>query len=132
MNVLPEKFEDFDLYISSHDGLKSGRAQVKSCHPDRANSVGLGTKADKWSNGGENDFVVAVWLGLIRKLVPPEYWIAKKRDVGTFVRSFSNWRNRERRFGLQPNSRFIELKPEWKNNWSAFEQFQPPRDQLVS
>jgi hypothetical protein len=34
VNVLPERFEDYDLHISKAGGSLSGTVQVKACHPD--------------------------------------------------------------------------------------------------
>lgn len=135
VNVLPETFEDYDLLIGKKGGDLLGTVQVKSCHPDRMahgqDSIELGRKSNSWSEAKEHDYVAVVWLGSILSLEPPKYWIATKKEVGNYIRMFQ-WPNREHRFGLVSGSRYRPLKPEWKNNWRVFAEFQPPMEQLVS
>jgi len=119
--LLPENFSDDDIIVGAKDASRIGFIQVKSCHPDRANSFILREENEDWVDSPDNCFVVFVWLGSPKKNEAPRYWIATKREVGQACKAHSahgthNW---ERRFF--PSS----LNPEWENNWSVFDQYLP-------
>ena len=63
--LLPENFSDDDILIGGKDGLALGYVQVKSCHPDRADSFRLCKEHEEWLNAENNSFVVFVWLFLV-------------------------------------------------------------------
>jgi hypothetical protein len=133
VNVLPERFERIDLAISNFEGTKTGTVQVKACHPDRADSIDLGRKADNWVNDDDNDFVVIVWMGSTVLRDPPVYWVATKPEVGRLIKSLSSkWHNRERRFALTRWSRHYQLNPKWRGRWEIFEAFQPREPDLIT
>jgi len=131
VNVLPETFEGFDLTIRNFGGSRTGTVQVKACHPDRADSIDLGRKADDWVNATKDDFVTVVWLGSMTLKDPPQYWIVSKPEFGKHVRQFK-WRNRERRFAVGKKSRHRPLQQQWKGNWEAFKDFQPNDESLMT
>jgi hypothetical protein len=119
--LLPENFTDDDIMVGNKDASRICFIQVKSCHPDRANSFILREEQEEWLDSPDNYFVVFVWLGSPQKNESPRYWITTKSEVGLACKSHSahgtnNW---ERRFSLS------DLKPEWENNWSLFEKFLP-------
>ncbi len=118
-SLLPENFSDDDILAGKKDGTDVIFIQVKSCHPDRSKSFILSDAAEKWIRAGENKFVVFVWLGSLKDNEPPQYWLAKKKDVGKACVSHSahgkdNW---ERRFYPK------DLDPSWKNNWELFRKY---------
>ena len=120
-SLLPENFSDDDILIGKKDGNAIGYIQVKSCHPDRANTFILRETDEKWINAKDNQFVIFVWLGSPKKNEPPQYWIAKKKEVGEACVSHSahgtsNW---ERRFSIST------METEWKDNWDVLEEFFP-------
>jgi len=120
-SLLPENFSDDDILLGKKDGSETAYIQVKSCHPDRANSFILRKTNEKWVSAPDNQFVVFVWLGSPKKNEPPRYWIASKKEVGEAcvehpAHGTSNW---ERRFSLK------RLHPEWEDNWRAFEKYMP-------
>jgi len=119
--LLPENFSDDDIMVGSKDASQICFIQVKSCHPDRANSFILRQENEEWVNAPENYYVVFVWLGSPKMNEGPKYWITTKHEVGKACIEHSahgtdNW---ERRFSLR------RLKPEWENNWSLFNPYQP-------
>ncbi|MFH1015265.1 MAG: hypothetical protein V1762_05040 [Nitrospirota bacterium] len=119
--LLPENFSDDDIIIGKKDGKLLGFIQVKSCHPDRANTFILRETDEKWKNADDNQFVVFVWLSSPQKNESPKYWIARKREVGIActrhpAHGTSNW---ERRFSPK------DLDPEWENNWNILKEFSP-------
>jgi hypothetical protein len=81
--LLPENFLDDDLIVGRKDGSRLCFVQVKACHPDRAKSFILRETDEKWTRAQENEFVLFVWLGSPRKNESPQYWVAKKKDVGS-------------------------------------------------
>jgi len=120
-SLLPENFSDDDILLGKKDGSETAYIQVKSCHPDRANSFILRKTNEKWVSAPDNQFVVFVWLGSPKKNEPPRYWIASKKEVGEAcvehpAHGTSNW---ERRFSLK------RLNPEWEDNWRVFEKYMP-------
>jgi len=115
--LLPENLSDDDLLAGSKDGTRQCFVQVKSCHPDRADSFILRESDERWHEASANRFVVFVWLGSPAKNEAPRYWVAPKSEVGLACighRSHGtpNW---ERRFYPQ------DLPPAWENNWPAIE-----------
>ena len=121
-SLLPENFSDDDVLAGSKDGSRMCFIQVKSCHPDRADSFILRESDEKWCDASPNQFVAFVWLGSPRKNEAPRYWIARKSEVGqACVRHHAhgthNW---ERRFGL------AGLPASWENNWKLIEDWLSP------
>lgn len=120
--LLPENFSDDDIIIGKKDGSAVSYIQVKSCHPDRANSFILERENEKWVQAPDNQFVIFVWLGSPKDNESPRYWIASKRDVGEAClrhparQTHQNW---ERRFGLRM------LNRQWENNWGLFDKYLP-------
>jgi hypothetical protein len=117
--LLPENFSDDDLIAGMKDGTRQCRIQVKACHPDRAKSFLLEETHERWTTAAENEFVVFVWLGAPRANEAPQYWVAKKKDVGDACVAHNqhgthNW---ERRFYLR------DLPSDWHNNWRAIENY---------
>ena len=117
--LLPENFSDDDILFGKKDGKKFGYIQVKSCHPDRSNTFILKEKDEKWIMANNNQFVVFVWLGSLKKNESPRYWIAKKKEVGVACKKHSahgtsNW---ERRFSLD------DLDKKWQSNWGLLENY---------
>lgn len=115
--LLPENFSDDDILFGQKDGEVLGFIQVKSCHPDRANTFILRETDEKWIKANNNQFVVFVWLGSPKKSESPKYWIARKKEVGITCKKHSahgttNW---ERRFS--PNN----LNKKWENDWALLE-----------
>ena len=115
-SLLPENFSDDDILAGMKDGSRTCIIQVKSCHPDRANSFILKKENERWIGAPRNQFVVFVWLGSPSKNESPRYWIATKRQVGKACLSHpahgtSNW---ERRFWIK------EMPSRWENNWALF------------
>lgn len=129
-SLLPENFSDDDLIIGKKNGDKIGFIQVKSCHPDRAESFLLKEKDENWTGANENQFVIFVWLGSPIKNESPRFWITTKKKVGEMCISHSahgtsNW---ERRFSIKEKGRDVKencnyLKDEWENNWKIFNEF---------
>lgn len=120
-SLLPENFSDDDILIGGKNGDAIGYIQVKSCHPDRANTFILRETDEKWVNSKDNQFVIFVWLGSPKNNESPQYWIATKKEVGVFCKSHpahgtSNW---ERRFSLE------NLNPKWKDQWNILNNFMP-------
>jgi hypothetical protein len=123
--LLTKNFADEDLMIGSKDGSKFGYIQVKSFHPDRADSFRLKDKHEQWVNSAENQFVVLVSLGSVKRNENPRYWIATRREVGKacLTHPCHGTKNWERRlFPDHQNSR-LRLNPEWENRWALFEQY---------
>ncbi|HAJ44591.1 MAG: hypothetical protein UV53_C0019G0004 [Candidatus Azambacteria bacterium GW2011_GWE1_42_9] len=117
--LLPENFSDNDILFGQKEGNKLGYIQVKSCHPDRANTFILRETDEKWTKANTNQFVVFVWLGSLRSNENPKFWIAKKRDAGLAcikhsAHGTSNW---ERRFSPE------NLNRHWENNWALLEEY---------
>ena len=122
--LLPENFSDDDIMVGKKDGEDIGFIQVKSCHPDRANSFILKEENENWENAASNQYVVFVWLGSPSKNQSPRYWVTTKRDVGKACKDHpchgtKNW---ERRFSINGP---ICIKQEWENNWDVFKKFTP-------
>lgn len=120
-SLLPENFSDDDILIGKKDGELVGYIQVKACHPDRANSFILKNTDEAWVNADKNKFVVFVWLGSPIENESPEYWIARKSEVGRACMEHpqhkkSKW---DRRFSR------ADLNPIWKNNWELLKDFFP-------
>lgn len=120
-SLLPENFSDDDILIGKKDGSDTGFIQVKSCHPDRANTFILRETHEQWVNAPDNQFVIFVWLGSPKKNESPRYWIASKKDVGNAcirhpAHGTENW---ERRFFPK------DLDPKWDNNWDVFKKYMP-------
>lgn len=116
-SLLPENFSDDDILFGQKDGEVLGFIQVKSCHPDRANTFILRETDEKWIKANNNQFVVFVWLGSPKKNENPRYWIARKKEVGIACKKHSahgtsNW---ERRFSLN------DLNKKWENDWTLLE-----------
>ena len=110
--LLPENFSDDDILFGQKDGEIVGFIQVKSCHPDRADTFILRETDEKWIKTNNNQFVVSVWLGSPKKNGSPKYWIARKKEVGIACRKHpahgtTNW---ERRFSIS------DLNDNWLNN----------------
>ena len=119
--LLPENFSDDDILIGNKEGTEVGFIQVKSCHPDRSSTFILRAGNEEWINAPDNEFVVFVWLGSPRKNESPQYWIARKRDVGQAcidhpAHGTTNW---ERRFSPK------DFNPSWKDNWALLRKFMP-------
>ncbi len=117
--LLPENFSDDDILFGQKDGEVLGFIQVKSCHPDRANTFILRETDEKWIKANNNQFVVFVWLGSPKKNESPRYWIARKKEVGVACKKHpahgtTNW---ERRFS--PN----DFDKEWLNNWGILKNY---------
>ena len=115
--LLPENFLDDDILYCQKNGESIGYIQVKSCHPDRANTFILRETDEKWIGANDNQFVIFVWLGSPKRNESPKYWIASKKTVGMACQRHSahgtsNW---ERRFSL------TDLEKKWKNNWALLE-----------
>lgn len=131
-SLLPENFSDDDIMLGVKDGGSLGWVQVKSCHPDRGNTFRLIQDNENWINSEDNSFVVFVWLGSPKKNESPQYWIAKKKDVGDLLRRTfpKDSKNRERRFapdlasGL-PTWKYDRLEEKWRNNWNLFDDYRP-------
>lgn len=116
--LLPENFSDDDILFGSKGKRVLGYIQVKSCHPDRANTFILRETDENWINANSNQFVIFVWLGSPKKNESPKYWIARKKDIGIACKKHSahgtsNW---ERRFSPQ------DLK-NWEENWILLTNF---------
>ncbi len=125
--LLPENFSDDDIMVGGKNGSKLGFVQVKSCHPDRADSFILDESAEQWVAASDNQFVVFVWLGSPSANESPKYWIARKKDVGKAciehpAHDTKNW---ERRFGVN------YMPANWKDNWSAFDIYRPDSTEQV-
>ena len=119
--LLPENFSDDDILIGKKGGESVGYIQVKSCHPDRARSFILRENNEEWETAADNQFVIFVWLGSPQKNEGPQYWIARKKDVGRACREHSahgttNW---ERRFAPE------DLEQSWKDNWGLVKDYLP-------
>jgi len=117
--LLPENFADDDVMAGGKDEMHLCFIQVKSCHPERSKSFILRAAHEQWEEAPENQFVVFVWLGAPGKNESPQYWVARKRDVGFActqhpAHGTSNW---ERRFKVR------DLPPEWHNAWDAIESY---------
>lgn len=117
--LLSENPANDDILIGNKDGKSPGYIQVKSCHPDRASSFILRVTDEAWAKAKDNQFVVFVWLGSPRTNASPEYWIARKKDVGRAcirhpAHGTTNW---ERRFAPK------DLNPTWKNNWDLLKDY---------
>lgn len=120
-SLLPENFSDDDILIGKKDGSKVGYIQVKSCHPDRANSFLLRQTHEQWIDAPNNQYVILVWLGSARSNGKPRYWVALKREVGQACMNLpshgtDNW---ERRFLAR------HLNPEWEDRWGLFSDYMP-------
>lgn len=120
-SLLPENFSDDDILLGKKDGTALAYIQVKSCHPDRASSFILRETDERWVNARNNQYVVFVWLGSPKKNESPEYWIARKRDVGQacikhLAHATHNW---ERRFACN------DLNASWKANWALLREYLP-------
>jgi len=120
-SLLPENFSDDDVLVGTKDATAMGFLQVKSCHPDRAESFILKESDEKWTEAPENQYVVFVWLGSPQKNESPQYWIATKKEVGRAcvehrAHGTTNW---ERRFYLS------DLRAAWKDNWQTLSRFMP-------
>lgn len=119
--LLPENFSDDDILFGQKDGRVLGYIQVKSCHPDRANTFILRHTDEKWIKANNNEFVVFVWLGSSKSNEGPKYWIADKKAVGIAckkhptLRNYNGTTNWERRFSLD------DLNKKWENNWALLE-----------
>ena len=129
-NILPEGFPDADVAFTDYNGDVKGFIQVKSMHPDRANSCDLGRKADSWINAPNNHYLIAVWLGSPKLKESPVYWIATKKQVGKYIKSFAPYKNRERRFAPDLESKlskwpYLRFPKEWRNRWDIFDVFSP-------
>jgi hypothetical protein len=125
--LLPEYFPHDDILVSDKDGTVSGYVQVKSCHPDRANSFYLTEAEEAWSSEGPNKFCVLVWLGSTAHNTPPRYWIALKREIGKLCMGVLreqnvNPTNKERRLSLD------KVPANWENRWSHFDAYLPRAD----
>ena len=117
--LLPENFSDDDILFGQKDGEIVGFIQVKSCHPDRADTFILRETDEKWIKANNNQFVVFVWLGSPKKNGSPKYWIARKKEVGIACRKHpahgtTNW---ERRFSIS------DLNDNWLNNWDVLKNY---------
>ncbi|HWW03522.1 MAG TPA: hypothetical protein VNZ64_27715 [Candidatus Acidoferrum sp.] len=117
--LLPENFSDDDIMVGRKDGSRLCFVQVKACHPDRAKSFILRETDEKWTRAKENEFVVFVWLGSPRKNESPQYWVAKKKDVGSacVAHSAHGTHNWERRFYPK------DLPSEWRDKWPVIEDY---------
>ena len=127
--LLPENFSDDDILIGTKDGVGLGYIQVKSCHPDRGDSFRLSESDEKWTGEPSNKYVIFVWLGSPRKNEPPRYWIATKKEVGSYCikHSAHGTSNPERRFFISQtsNPRRICLKPRWLDQWGILDKHLP-------
>ena len=117
--LLPENFSDDDLIAGTKDGKRLCFIQVKSCHPDRANTFILRETDEKWKDTPENQFVVFVWLGSPKKNESPKFWVTTKKAVGLAclkhpAHGTDNW---ERRFSS------TQFPDEWENNWTEIVQY---------
>ncbi len=117
--LLPENFSDDDLIAGTKDGRLLCYIQVKSCHPDRANTFILHETDEKWKDAPENHFVVFVWIGSPNKNESPKFWITTKKAVGlrcveNSAHGTVNW---ERRFSPK------QFPDEWESNWTEIVQF---------
>jgi len=120
-SLLPENFSEDDILIGRKDGSEIGYIQVKSCHPDRANTFILRETHEQWINAPDNQFVIFVWLGSPKRNEGPKYWIAPKKEVGNScikhpAHGTENW---ERRFSPK------DFDPNWENNWDVLKKFMP-------
>ena len=120
-SLLPENFSDDDILAGKKDGSDICFIQVKSCHPDRANTFILRENNEQWVNASDNQFVIFVWLGSPKKNESPRYWVALKKDVGDAcikhtAHGTSNW---ERRFSPK------HFNPNWENNWGVLQKYMP-------
>jgi hypothetical protein len=122
--LLPENFSDDDIVIGKKNGQLLGYIQVKSCHPDRADSFILTKSDEEWERARPNQFVVRVCLGSPRKNENPRYWVARKSDLDRLcnchpAHGTSNW---ERRFWLKD----IEQSwRKWEDNWQLLKRWWP-------
>jgi len=128
--LLPENFSGDDIMIGKKDGSDIAFIQVKSCHPDRADSFILHKNHERWIDAADNQFVIFVWLGSPKKNESPRYWIAPKKDVGEAClkhpeHGTDHW---DRRFFPQdsgpdrvPDS--ARLNPKWEDNWGVFKRY---------
>lgn len=117
--LLPENFSDEDVMAGGKDEMRLCFIQVKSCHPERSKSFILREGHERWQEAPENQFVVFVWLGAPGDNEPPQYWVARKSDVGAAcakhpAHGTSNW---ERRFKAK------DLPPEWHSDWGLIESY---------
>jgi hypothetical protein len=137
--LLPENFSDDDLIIGRKGGSEVGYVQVKSCHPDRANTFELYEKHASWEGALDNQYVVFVWLGSVKRGESPVYWIAKKSEVGRACAELTkhvqnpNRERKELRFapdlasGLNPKWKYKgRLEERWRNDWGLFDRYRPP------
>jgi len=131
--ILPKNFADDDVMIGDRKGTRIGYIQVKACHPDRANSFYLKEKNEEWINADDNQFVVLVSLGSPKTNGKPEYWVAKRKDVGKFCLTHSchGTHNEERRVYIK-NPKYPDASLElnenlkkWKEQWELFDDFLP-------
>jgi len=120
-SLLPENFSDDDIMIGKKDGSEISFIQVKSCHPDRANSFLLRKSDEKWVDCPDNQFVVFVNLGSPKKNEKPRYWLATKKQVGQACINHPahNKKNWERRFSLRG------FYPQWEDNWTLLKEYMP-------
>ncbi|MEM3161164.1 MAG: hypothetical protein QXJ74_10315 [Nitrososphaera sp.] len=132
--LLPENFSGDDLIIGGRNGKALGYVQVKSCHPDRADTFLLKEEHEKWVSAKDNEFVVFVWLGSAKKNESPVYWIARRKDVGYACVNLrpSNKNIKERRFapdeesGLNRKWKYpTRLEKKWRNDWAIFRSYMP-------
>jgi hypothetical protein len=120
--LLPENFSDDDILIGDKAGNHVGFIQVKSCHPDRASTFILRENSEQWISEAEKKFCAFVFLGSPKTLEGPNYWIARKSEVGRVcvghsAHGTSNW---ERRF--RPD----QFPVVWENQWTLFDRYCPP------
>jgi len=128
--LLPENFSDDDIIIGKKGGETIGFIQVKSCHSDRGRSFHLSKKNEKWANAKGNEFVVLVYLGSPTNNEITRYWIAKKLEVGAFLKNYP-YDSKERRIYLK-NEKYplvsLELNEQlkkWENQWKIFDEYLP-------
>ncbi len=136
--LLPENFSDNDIILGGKNGKAFGYIQVKSCHPDRANTFRLNEKNEAWVNAKDNEYVVFVWLGSQKKQNShPAYWIARKKDVGAFCIRHrpKEPSNTERRYAPDEESKLVpktshpRIPKEWRTNgWDMFSEYMPASD----
>lgn len=127
VSLLPENFPEDDIMIANKDGSEVGYIQVKSCHPQRANSFILHDKDENWADVSKtkNDkerYVVFVDLGNPTSCGSPSFWIATRSEVGQACISHSahgttNWERRFSRGNLSERNR--------QDRWGLFDRFLP-------
>src|SRR3990170_380486 len=83
--LLPENFSDDDILFGQKDGEIVGFIQVKSCHPDRADTFILRETDEKWIKTNNNQFVVSVWLGSPKKMKAQNIGLRGKKKSGLLV-----------------------------------------------